>query len=648
MLRSILHLLKGLGFILALSILLLFIDRNNRNSKTDRGPAKTGKQVTIALISFVQSPGTTEITEGTIEGLNDLKIDLGFDYKLDSYCASGEIQVLNNIVSAVVNKDYDYIFTTSTPTLQNIALKIKDTPVFFNFCADPVAAGAGKSFTDHQANITGISTFSDFASMANLIRKILPDLKTVGTLFNPSEVNSVIYKDNLIKEMNKVGIRVESVPAFGPTEINDASMSLVNRNIDAVCQIHDNLSETGRVSILVAARNAQIPYFGFVSNCVEEGALAAVSRDFVQAGRDAVLLLKKVISGQSISTIPFQFVSETKIMINKDVAKKLNIQIPSDLMVHTNYSLEKSKRIVKKKTVLVQYNDSPLSEAVALGISEGLKERIDEKELEFEILNAQGDLSILSSIFDAVSSKRYDLIFVSSTPTLQAAIHRIKSTPVVFCAVADPVLSGAGKSNTDHLSNITGISSKGAYMEMAEILSEIRPKIKKVGTLYTPGEYNSVINLELFTKASNQFNLELVAVPINSSTETFDATMALCSKGIDVIGQIIDNLTASSFSSIVQVANNSKMPLFGFISEQAAQGAVMVTARDYHQAGLDAVRLANRILEGESPKDIPFEIVSKTAIIINQKTADKYGIAIPEKWMKRADSIILPKIRTTG
>lgn len=326
--------------------------------------------------------------------------------------------------------------------------------------------------------------------------------------------------------------------------------------------------------------------------------------------------------------------------VTSRAGEKLNISPTGGLPTDTNYFPEKSKSILKKKTVLIQYNDSPLSEAVAQGISEGLKEKIDKKELAFDILNAQGDISTLNTILDAVKSKNHDLIFVSSTPTLQAAIHKIKSTPVVFCAVADPVLSGAGKSSTDHLPNFTGISSLGAFKEMAEALSELHPKIKRVGTLYTPGESNSVINLETFKKYSGQYNIDLVALPVNSSSETVEASMALCSRGIDVVGQIIDNLTASSFSSIVQVTNNMKLPLFGFISEQAAQGAVMVIARDFHQAGLDAVRLANRILDGESPKGIPFEMVSKTSIIINQKAADKYGIVFPEKWIKRADKIL--------
>ena len=79
--------------------------------------------------------------------------------------------------------------------------------------------------------------------------------------------------------------------------------------------------------------------------------------------------------------------------------------------------------------------------------------------------------------------------------------------------------------------------------------------------------------------------------------------------------------------------------MFGFVSDQAEKGAVLVVSRDYIQAGVDAARLAKKIIDGASPMDIPFELVSKTTVLINRSAAIRYGISIPTELLSK-DNVI--------
>jgi putative ABC transport system substrate-binding protein len=63
--------------------------------------------------------------------------------------------------------------------------------VVFTYCSDPIAAGAGKSFTNHLPHVTGIGSFPPVQDMVNVIRQTLPGAKTIGTIYNASEANSV-------------------------------------------------------------------------------------------------------------------------------------------------------------------------------------------------------------------------------------------------------------------------------------------------------------------------------------------------------------------------------------------------------------------------------------------------------------------------
>jgi ABC-type uncharacterized transport system substrate-binding protein len=298
---------------------------------------------------------------------------------------------------------------------------------------------------------------------------------------------------------------------------------------------------------------------------------------------------------------------------------------------------------VRFRFALVQYNDSPLSELSRQGITDGLlSEGFKEgKDYEMKVYNAQGDIGTLNLIFDGVVNNKPDLIFVTSTPTLQVAVKKIKEIPVVFTVIADPVAAGAGKSFQEHLPNITGISTLGDYKRMPGMIKKILPQTKKIGTIFTPGETNSVVNMNELKKYAEAEGLELITMPVTSSNETADATRSLIAKKPDLVCQIVDNLTSVSVSSIIKECQSQNMPMFGFVSDQAEKGAVLVLSRDYIQAGIDATRLAKKIIDGMNPGAIPFEFVSKTNILINPAAAARYGITIPEEIMSMENVIVI-------
>lgn len=298
---------------------------------------------------------------------------------------------------------------------------------------------------------------------------------------------------------------------------------------------------------------------------------------------------------------------------------------------------------VKYRFGLIQYNDTPLSELSRSGIIEGLAQYGYVKNKDYELLefNAQGDVGGLNMMIDAVINKKADLVFITSTPTLQAAIKKIKTMPVVFSVVADPLLAGAGTSFEKHLPNVTGISTLGDFEGMVSWVGKIIPGATTLGTIYTPGETNSVKNMTELKKYAELAGLKLLTVPVNSSQEIMDACLSLCNQHPDVICQIVDNLSASAASSIISTAGKNGIPVFGFVSDQAKKGAVFVVSRDYHQAGVDAVKLAVKILKGENPAKIPFEFVSKTKLLINPAAAKTYGIVFPAEISDNKEVVVI-------
>ena len=227
------------------------------------------------------------------------------------------------------------------------------------------------------------------------------------------------------------------------------------------------------------------------------------------------------------------------------------------------------------------------------------------------------------------------MLVTFSTPTLQAAIQRTKTIPVVFTYVANAVIAGAGKSDTDHLPNVTGVYMIGAYDKMLALIREVLPRARVLGTIYVPAEANMVHQRDALVKAAGG-SFEIVSVPANSSAEVADAAIALATGRIDAICQIPGNLTVTAFPGIAQAARRARVPVFVFQTSQLRAGGVLAVARDYHGSGRETGLQAARIIRGERPATIPLLEYVPTKLMINLEAARQIGFTIPPAVVQRA------------
>ena len=141
-------------------------------------------------------------------------------------------------------------------------------------------------------------------------------------------------------------------------------------------------------------------------------------------------------------------------------------------------------------------------------------------------------------------------------------------------------------------------------------------------------------------EAARQAGIEVELVGVSTTGEIADAALALCSRRIDAVCQISDNLSGATFVAIAAAANRFKLPVFTFNTTQAEQGAAVVVARDYYDGGRESGLLASRVMRGEDPATIPFQPIRTTRLVVNLKAATISGLKIPPSLQKRADRVI--------
>jgi putative ABC transport system substrate-binding protein len=203
--------------------------------------------------------------------------------------------------------------------------------VIFTEVYDPIAAGAGKSFTEHHPNITGVGSFPPVEETIDIMGQLLPGLKSVGTLYNASEANSRKVIGVARDIFKKRDMRLEEVAVGGSSEVYQGAQALLARDIQALWIPGDNTVALAFESVIKVAADSGTPLFVNDQKYDERGVLAAVGIGWEESCKRASLHVARVLGGEKTATIPFENYSRMHLDLNRALAKKLGITIPSDL-----------------------------------------------------------------------------------------------------------------------------------------------------------------------------------------------------------------------------------------------------------------------------------------------------------------------------
>ncbi|MEQ1884088.1 MAG: ABC transporter substrate-binding protein [Bryobacteraceae bacterium] len=618
----------------------------------------------IPRVAFVQHV-SQKVFDDAIQGMNEALAEEGLTdgqtIALQAFNAEGDVGTGNTIAKQVSAGGYDMIITMSTLSLQSVANANKDgkTRHVFGLVSDPSIAGVGISRAnplDHPKHLAGLGTMQPVENAFRTARIAFPGLKKVGVAWNATEANSEATVKIARAVSKDIGIELLETNVDSSPNVGQAAEALIGRGAQAIWVGGDLTVMVAVDAVIGAARRAHIPVFSNTPDFTKKGAIFDLGANYHQVGYDVGKMAASVLKGQDTAAIPIRNVVPEKLFLNRSALKGLkdNWSFPEDLVAkaavviddqgeHSREQAPAPKAISKLwKLRLVQLNNAAEVEETEHGLREGLltQKLAEGRDYEFKTGNAQADMATLNSLVDAALSENADLIVTFSTPTLQVALRKVEKTPVVYTYVATGLAAGVGRSRTDHRKNFTGVDVMGAYPEMVTLIKTNFPKIKRIGTLYSPAEANMIAAMELLEDAAKKAGIEVVGVPVNASTEVSDAALALTAKGVDAIVQVAGNITAISFGSILQAANKAKVPTFAFTKPQALAGAPVTLARDYEESGRLTAAIIARIMRGENPQSIPIQMLNEDRLMVNMEGARAIGLEIPDALAKRADQVI--------
>jgi len=251
--------------------------------------------------------------------------DKGVDVNIEFLNAQGDISTAQMIAKSFVDKKKALIFSISTPSSQAAYNATKDIPIVITAVTDPVAAGLIGE------NITGTSDPLPIADQIALIKEVLPEVKTIGLIYNTSEQNSVISVERAKAESDRVGLKyVER----GVTSVNDIgpAMDTLLGQVDMIFLTTDNLIVSSISLVMDKANRANKPVFGSTEDQIPMGALITKTINFYEIGYRAGEMAAEILNGKDVSTIPIEEPKDNLIVVNKKVAEKYNINMNLEIL----------------------------------------------------------------------------------------------------------------------------------------------------------------------------------------------------------------------------------------------------------------------------------------------------------------------------
>ncbi|MFB9621348.1 ABC transporter substrate-binding protein [Brooklawnia cerclae] len=271
---------------------------------------------------------------------------------------------------------------------------------------------------------------------------------------------------------------------------------------------------------------------------------------------------------------------------------------------------------------------------------EGFKQALADAgiEAEYDEQNAQGDQATATSIASKFASQDLDLVLAVATPTAQAAAQAIIDTPILFTAVTDPVAADLVDSNETPGGNITGTTDMNPVAEQIALVKRLNPDAKTVGILYSSGEVNSQVQVELAREAADEQGLTVVEKTITTTSEVLQAAQTL---DVDAIYVPTDNNVVAGLDTVIQVAEDKQIPLIAGETDSVAKGALITYGLDYTELGRQTGEMAVKILtEGADPATLAVESQKTPKLVINTTAAERMGVTVPQDLLDEADETV--------
>jgi putative ABC transport system substrate-binding protein len=238
----------------------------------------------------------------------------------------------------------------------------------------------------------------------------------------------------------------------------------------------------------------------------------------------------------------------------------------------------------------------------------------------------------------SLQDQKVDMFLTMGTlPTLTAKkVVAGTDIPVVFAPVINPVEEGAVESINHPGGNVTGVQNGYTVGKALEWLHKTVPQATKIFVVYNPKDEVARTSVKPLPDVASKLGVELVLNEVGTREE---ALAAVNSMPKDAALFLVPTPSLNPTTAIVELAVKRGIAVGTTSPADLQAGAVVSYAASFAAMGNQAARMADQILKGTKPGDLPVE-TAEFLMKINLKTATSIGLEIPDTILQQAAEVV--------
>jgi len=255
---------------------------------------------------------------------------------------------------------------------------------------------------------------------------------------------------------------------------------------------------------------------------------------------------------------------------------------------------------------------------------------------------ADGRYLRILDLVDNFAKLNIDLIFLGSPAMVYPVRQATRTIPVVMGYSIDPVGNGFVSSLAHPGGNITGLAGSGedTSAKQLELLAAVVPKLSRVGLLQNPENSSSASILESSRAAAQAAGLELVPVDARVPQDIEEAFQLLIRERVGALKVSSDRFFLSQQQQLADLALKYRLPSIFAERAYVEAGGLMSLGQSLKDFYRRAASLVDKIFKGARQGDLPIEQLSLFDLVINRKTAQQLGVALPPRTNVSAYEVI--------
>ena len=293
---------------------------------------KKAEKVNVGIVQLVEHAALDAANKGFVEGLASKGYKEGKNIAYDRQNAQADQSNLQNIAHRFVNNKVNLICAIATPAAQTVANVTSDIPIVATAVTDYKTAKLVKDNAKPGTNVTGTTDMNPVEQQLDLLLKVVPNAKSVGTIYCSSEVNSQLQVDILKKAATAKGVTIKEATVSNVNDIQQAARSLVGK-VQAIYVPTDNVLASAMPTLVSVTEEAKLPVICGEGGMVKAGGLATLGVDYYKLGFQAGEMAADILSGKSKpADMAIQAQKEFKAMVNLKEAEKIGLKVPEDVL----------------------------------------------------------------------------------------------------------------------------------------------------------------------------------------------------------------------------------------------------------------------------------------------------------------------------